>query len=433
MELQAGLVLIITFLGLLLMSVPIAIVIALASFATILFVLSFDMSIFIVSQNMVTGIDSFSLLAIPFFIIAGSLMTHGGIAAKLIDLAKVMAGRMPGSLLQTNILGNLFFGSVSGSSVASAVAMGSAVGPLQEKEGYDMRIAAATNISSASLGLVIPPSGMYIIFSVLTGGTSIAALFLAGYIPGLLWAVGCMIIAYLYAKKYNLPVAERLSNSQKFKIFLDAIPSLLLIVIIMGGILTGIFTATEASGIAVAYTLFLSVIVYRTIKIKQLPKIFLESATTTSIVMFLIAASSVMSWVMAFTGIPAAISSAMLSISSSPIILLILINLFLLVVGCFMDLTPALLLFTPIFFPVVQSFGMHPVHFGVMITMNLAISGMTPPIGNILMVGCSVAKVEIEEVIKPLLPFFLMRVAILFIVAFVPAIPLFLPQLLGNI
>ena len=432
MELQAGLILVISFVVLLALSIPISITIALASIITILFFLPFEMAIFIVAQNMVTGIDSFSLLAIPFFIISGALMNSGGIAERLINLAKVLAGRTPGSLLQTNIIGNLLFGSISGSAVASAVAMGGAIGPMQKKEGYDPKISAAVNISSASVGLVIPPTGMFIIYSVLTGGTSIAALFLAGYIPGLLWAIGCMIVAYIYAKKHNMPVAEKVSSSEVIRVFLDAVPSLLLIVIIMGGILSGIFTATEASGIAVAYTFFLSVIVYRTIKIKDLPKIFVDAATTTGIIMFLIAASSVMSWVMAFTGIPIAISNLLLSITSNPIILLILINIFLLIVGLFMDLTPALLLFTPIFFPIVQSFGMDPVHFGVVIVMNLAISGITPPLGSILVVGCSLANLEIEDVIKPILPFFLMRVAVLFLVTFIPMISLILPRLFGH-
>lgn len=432
MELQAGVILIITFVAFILKSIPIAFGIVLASLITILFFLGLDMSIFIVGQNMVTGLDSFSLLAIPFFIISGQLMNSGGISEKLINLAKALAGKTPGSLLQTNILGNLLFGSISGSAVASAIAMGSALGPMQKKEGYCPKISAATNISSASLGLVIPPTGMFIIYSVLTGGTSIAALFLAGYIPGLLWALGCMVVAYIYAKKHQMPVSEGVTLSAGVKTFLDAVPSLLLIVIIMGGIVGGIFTATEAAGIAVAYTFLLSVVVDRTVKLKELPKIFVDAAVTTSIVMFLIAASSVMSWVMAFTGIPVAISTWMLGISSNPIVLLIMINLILMLVGLFMDLTPALLLFTPIFFPVVQSFGMDPVHFGLVMVMNLALSGITPPLGSILVVGCSIADLDIEDVVKPVLPFFLMRVAILFLVTFLPAIGLFLPQLFGH-
>jgi len=431
MEMQAGLLLIASFIGLLMISVPISISIALASVTTILFFLPFDMSIFIVGQNMVTGLDSFSLLAIPFFVVSGALMNSGGIAEKLVNLSKVLAGRIPGGLLQTNIIGNLLFGSISGSAVASAVAMGGAIGPMQKKEGYDPKISAAVNISSASVGLVIPPSGMFIIYSVLTGGTSIAALFLAGYIPGLMWAIGCMIVAYIYAKKHNLPMTGSVTLSEGWKIFLDAIPSLFLVVLIMGGIISGIFTATEASGIAVAYTFILSVCVYRTLKLRDLPKIFIEAATTTSIIMFLIAASSVMSWVMAFTGIPTAISNLMLSISSNPMVLLLLINIFLLIIGLFMDLTPALLLFTPIFFPIVQSFGMDPVHFGLVIVMNLAISGITPPFGSILVVGCSMAELEIEDVIKSIFPFFLMRVFVLLLVTYIPAISLVLPRLFG--
>ena len=432
MELVAGLILVIAFVILLAIGVPVSFSIAIASMITIMFFLSFDMSVFIAGQSMVTGIDSFSLLAIPFFIISGQLMNSGGISQRLVNFAKALAGRMPGSLLQTNIIGNLLFGSISGSAVASAVAMGAAIGPMQKKEGYDSKIAAAANISSASLGLILPPTGMFIIYSVLTGGTSIAALFLAGYIPGLMWAVGCMVIAYFFAKKYNMPVSERVTFNEGFKTFLDAIPSLLLIFIIIGGIVSGIFTATEASGIAVAYTFILSVFVYRTIKIKELPKIFVEAGITTSVVMFLVAASSVMSWVMAFTGIPTALSTFMLGISSNPVVLIIMINIVLLIVGLFMDLTPALLLFTPIFFPISQSIGMDPVHFGVMIVMNLTLSGLTPPLGSILVVGCSIADLEIEDVVKPIMPFFIMRLVGLMLVAFIPAISLFLPRLFGH-
>lgn len=431
MELQAGLTLIIAFAVLLIMSVPISISIGLASFITILFFLPFDMSIFIISQSFVSGIDSFSLLAVPFFILAGMLMNSGGIAERLINLAKVLVGRVPGSLLHTNIVGNMLFGSISGSSVAAAAAMGGAIGPMQKKEGYDPKFSAAANIASAPIGLVMPPTGVLIIYSVVSGGTSIAALFVAGYLPGILWGLACMVVAYIIAKKNNYPVSERVSFSTGFRVFLDAFPSLFLVFIIIGGIIGGVFTATEASAIAVVYTLILSFVFYRTIKLKDLPKILIDSATMTCVIMFLVASSSVMSWVMAFTGIPEAVSSLLINISSNPIVLLLIMNVFLLVIGTIVDITPAVLIFTPIFLPIAQSIGMDPVHFGIMLVMNLSIGNITPPAGSALFVGSSIAGLDIEDVIKPLLPFYAALIVVLLLVAFVPAITMFLPNLFG--
>lgn len=356
---QVGLLLIGTFALLLALSVPVSVSIIISSVVTMASTLSLDLGTFVASQRMVGGVDSFSLLAVPFYILCGVLMNTGGIAQKLIDFAKILVGRIPGGLAHTNILGNTLFGSLSGSSVAASVAIGGVLIPMEEKEGYDKKFAAAVNIASAPTGLIIPPSGILIIYPVLAG-CSVVGMIMSGYIPGLMWALACMVVAYVIAKKNHYPTAGKVPASVFFKYFVDAIPSLLLIVIIVGGVMSGIFTATESAAVAVAYTLFLSIVVYRSIKIKDLPKILLDACETTAVIMFLIAGSNVMSFVMSFTGLPSAIGNALISVSSNKYVILLIINLVLLVVGCFMDITPAVLIFTPIFLPVVQSFGMDP-------------------------------------------------------------------------
>ena len=430
MAVQAGLVLLIIFALLLILRVPISISIAIASIATILTQLPFDLSIFVAAQKLVTSIDNFSLLAVPFFILAGILMTNGGIAERLVNFAKVLVGRMPGSLASTNIVGNMLFGSISGSSVASAIAIGGVMGPMEKKEGYDPRFSAAANIASAPTGLLIPPSQSLIIYSLASGGTSIAALFIAGYLPGILWGLLCMVVAMFIAKRNKYPISAKVTPKIAFKTFLDAIPSLMLIVIVIGGILAGIFTATEAAAVAVIYSLILAFI-YKNVKIKDLPRIIIESVVLTCMIMLLVAASGVMSWVMSYTGIPQMISDVLMGISSNPIIILLLINVLLLIVGTFMDITPAILIFTPIFLPVVTAFGMDPVHFGIMLVLNLCVGNITPPVGSALFAGASVAKLELEDVIKSLLPFYGAIIVALLLVTFIPEISLLLPRLLG--
>jgi len=430
MTLTSGLTLLIVFALMLILSVPISVSIVIASAVTILLLLPFDMAIFTSAQKLVTGIDSFSLLAVPFFILSGILMNNGGIAERLVNFAKVLVGRMPGALAHTNIVGNMLFGSLSGSSVAAAAAIGGVMAPLQKKEGYDPRFSAAVNIASAPTGLLIPPSGILIIYSLVSGGTSVAALFLAGYLPGILWGIACMIAAYIIAKRNGYPVSERVTFKIAFKTFIDAIPSLMMIVVVIGGILAGIFTATEASAIAVAYSLILSLI-YRAVKIKDLPRMIMESVEITSVIMLLVAGSAVMSWIMSFTGIPQAISNLIMEISSNPIIILLIINIFLLIIGTFMDITPAVLIFTPIFLPLVTSFGMDPIHFGIMMVMNLSVGNITPPVGSALFAGVSIAKLDLEDVMKPIIPFYVAIIIALLLVTYIPAISMVLPKLLG--
>jgi len=411
------------------LGIPVSFAIGLSSLATIMLALPLDPAIAVMAQKMASGLDSFSLLAIPFFILAGNIMNQGGIALRLINFAKILGGRLPGALAHCNVLANMMFGSISGSAVASAAAVGGTMAPLQKKEGYDEAFSTAVNITSCPTGLLIPPSNTFIVYSLVSGGTSIAALFLAGYIPGILMGLSLMIVAGIIAKKRGYPIAPRPTRSEAIQKTIDALPSMLLLVVIMGGIIGGIFTATEASAIAVAYTFFLAVVIYREVNLKQLPKIILESAVTTSIVLLLIGASMGMSWAMANGDVPYMISDALLAVSENPLMIMFIINIILLVVGIFMDMTPALLIFTPIFLPIAQDLGMDPVHFGVMMTFNLCIGICTPPVGSALFIGCSVSKVAIDKVIKPLLPFYAVLFVALMLVTFIPEISLFLPRL----
>ncbi len=428
MELQSALTLFTTFAVLMALGVPIAFAIGLATLATFLLLFPFDQSVFIIAQQMASGLDSFTLLAIPFFILAGNIMNRGGIARRLIEFAKVLGGQFPGALAHVNILANMMFGSISGSAVASAAAVGGVMSPLQRKEGYDPGFSAAVNIASCPTGLLIPPSSTFIVYSLITGGTSIAALFVAGYIPGILMGVSLMLVAGIIAKKRGYPVAPRPSLREVAEKTLNAVLPLGLIFIVMGGIVGGVFTATEASAAAVVYTLFLALVWYREIGIKDLPGVITESAVTTSIVLLMIGCSIAMSKAMAFSDIPYTVSDALLALSDNPIMLLLIINLALLVVGTFMDMTPALLIFTPIFLPVVQDLGIDPVHFGVMMTFNLCIGICTPPVGSALFIGCSVGEVSIAKVLKPMLPMYAVLVSLLMLVTFIPQLSLWLPE-----
>lgn len=387
---------------------------------------------FISAQKLVSGIDSFTLLAVPFFILAGQLMSSGGIARRLINLAMLFLGKVPGSLALTNIAGNAMFGSLSGSGIAAATAIGGVMNPLEKEQGYDEGFSAATNIATAPVGQLIPPTNAFIVYSAASGGASVATLFMAGWIPGLLWAFLCMLVAFLYAKKQGYVVKrEKLTGAETVKVIWDAIPSLLLIVIIIGGILSGYFTPTEASGVAVIYAFILSAFVYKSIKLKDLKDILVDAAVMTTIVMLIIGASSVLSFVLSFTGLPQAISSLMLGVSDNKIVILLLINVILLIVGTFMDMAPALLIFTPIFLPVITNIGMDPIQFGVMMVMNLSIGTVTPPVGSVLFVGCSVAKLKVENVVSKLIPYFAAIVIALLFVTFVPAFSTWLPTVLG--
>lgn len=429
----SGLIILTVLVVLLLLGTPIAVALGIASVCAILPIMPFDVTVLTASQRIFSGISVFSLLAIPFFVLAGNIMNKGGIAIRLINLAKLVTGRLPGALAQTNVLANMLFGSISGSGTAAASAMGSIIGPIEKEDGYDPAFSAATNIATAPTGLLIPPSNVMITYSLVAGGASVSALFMAGYIPGFLWGLACMVVVYFIAKKHNYRSEMKYSGKEKVKIILDSLPCLLLIVLVIGGILIGAFTATEGSVVAVVYSLILSLFVYKSIKVKDLYGIFKESAEMTGIIIFLIGVSSIMSFVMAFTGIPQMVSSALLSLTDNKYIILLLINVILLIVGTFLDMTPAVLIFTPIFLPVCQALGMNIIHFGIMMIFNLCIGTITPPVGTTLFVGVKVGGVTIEKVFKLLLIYFVAIFIVLMLVTYIPEISLFLPTVLGQL
>lgn len=424
------LVLVLSFLVLLGIGVPVAWGLGLSAFLTLLMSMDSLAAVATMAQRMGTGLDSFSLLAIPFFILAGQLMNRGGLARRLIDFAKAIVGAAPGGLAAVNILAAMLFGAIAGSAAAAASAIGGIMTDRMEKEGYPRRFSAAVNITSATTGLIIPPSNVLIVYSLASGGVSIAALFLAGYIPGIITGMLLIIVAAIWAKRKGYPRGESWKLIEIWTTFRKAFLSLLLLVVVIGGIVFGIFTATEASAVAVAYCLLL-VLAYREITVKDLPAIFAESVTTTAIVLLLVATSAALSWVMSYEELPQTITAGLLSVSDNPIVLLLLINLILLAVGIFMDMTPAVLIFTPIFLPVVTELGMHPVHFGIMMVLNLCIGLCTPPVGSVLFVGVGVAGVKLTEVLRPLLPLFLMMLISLMLVTFIPELSLWLPRVFG--
>ena len=436
MDASIGIYLVLIFGALIALGVPIAISIGVSSVIILISTMPFTVAVSTAGQKMVTGIDSFSLLAVPLFILAGNIMNHGGIANRLIRFAYIFVGRIPGAVSHVNIVANMLFGSVSGSAVAAVAAVGKTLLPQVQKNGMDVSLFTAANIASGPTGQIIPPSNGMIVYSVVSGGTSIGALFLAGYIPGILMGLASMIVVAIYLKINPALAGDRVVVKFTFKeacqIIWQAFPSLALIIVIIGGIIAGIYTATEAACAAVVYALILSVI-YKQIDLKTLKFIAKDTIEISSLVLFLIGASSAMSYVLAYTQLPKLISDTILGITTNEIVILLIINIVLLIVGMFMDLTPALLIFTPIFLPIVTAIGMHPVHFGIMIMFNLCVGIMTPPVGSALFVGCSISGVSIESATRKLLPFFAAIIIVLMLVTYIPALSMSIPTWAGMI
>jgi len=421
------------FVFLLLSNVPISFSIGLATVATMLLNMPPEPAVTQVAQKVATGLDNFALLAIPFFILSGQLMGQGGIARRLINLAKALLGTLPGGLAYVNIFACMLFGAISGSAVAATTAIGTFMIPEMSKEGYDKNFSAAVNATSATTGLLIPPSNILIVYSLASGSVSVAALFVAGYIPGILTGLSLMVVAAIIGiiKKYR--GSERVRLTEVVRRFFDAILSLTLIIIVIGGIIVGVFTATEAAAIAVLYSFLLSVVVYREIKLSELPALLKKTIVLNAVVMLLIGTSMALSWLMAFENIPQTITAALIGLTNNKIIILLLINMILLVVGTFMDATPAVLIFTPIFLPVVMQLGISPLHFGIFMILNLCIGIVTPPVGAVLFVGCAVAETKISYIIKWLLPLFVAMIISLLLITFIPQLSLYLPDKLGLI
>ncbi|MFK7845792.1 MAG: TRAP transporter large permease [Rhodothermales bacterium] len=424
------LVLAITFASLLALGVPIAYSIGIATMVTMLTGIQVAPALTTTAQRMATGLNSFSLLAIPFFILAGQLMNSGGLARRLIDFAKSILGTLPGGLAHVNIVASMLFGAISGSAVAAASAIGGVMGPRMEKEGFDRDFSAAVNITAATTGLLIPPSNVLIVYSLASGGVSIAALFLAGYVPGILVGLMLMAVASFFSIKNKYPISDRIPLLEVVKKFVHAAPSLLLIFIVIGGIIGGVFTATEAAAVAVLYAMVLGFL-YREISFKDMPQIILDASATTGIVMLLIGTSIGMSWIMAYENIPQSVTESLIALTDNRILILLMINVILLAVGTFMDMTPAVLIFTPIFLPIAIQLGIDPTHFGIILVLNLCVGLCTPPVGSVLFVGVGVAQTTIAKVVRPLLPFFIAMIIALILVTYIPALSLWFPSLFG--
>ncbi|TLU59481.1 TRAP transporter large permease [Thalassotalea litorea] len=416
---------------LLLSNQSIAIAIIIATFASMIYTIDILPAATTVAQRLAAGVDSFALLAVPFFILSGYLMGSGGIASRLIDFAMSLVGKLPGGLAYVNVIACTLFGSISGSAVASTSAVGGFMIPEMEKAGYTRSLSSAVTVTASTVGMLIPPSNILIIYSLASGGVSIAALFIAGYLPGLLVTFLLMAAAAIYLKRTNQVPARAVEIKPLITSFIGALPSLALVVLVIGGIIGGFFTPTEAGAVAVIYSFILAFYVYRQLSARDLYPLFLQAVRTTSIVMLLIAASSAMSWLLSYQSIPQTISEAMLTLSDNPLYILLIINLVLLVIGTFMDMTPAVLIFTPIFLPVAESLGISPLHFGIMMILNLSIGLCTPPVGSVLFVGCSIGKISIAEIIKPILPLYVAMVFALICVTAFPQISEFLPGLFG--
>tara|TARA_B100000959_G_scaffold282912_1_gene350456 strand:+ start:8637 stop:9929 length:1293 start_codon:yes stop_codon:yes gene_type:complete len=423
-------VLLLTFIILLSLNIPIALAIGVSTTLSMIVTIPIAPALTTIAQQMATGMNSFALLAIPFFILSGYIMAQGGIANRLINFAKVIVSSFPGGLAYVNIIACMFFGAISGSAAAATSAVGGVMIPSMNKEGYDKNFNTALTVTASTTGLLIPPSNILIIYSLASGGVSISALFIAGYIPGLLIGLSLIFVSMIMARINSYPSGLKYGLKDIITRSFEALPSLLLIYIVIGGIIKGIFTATEASAVAVLYSLFLAFL-YKEIKLTDIPNILLKTVETTSIVMLLIGTSKAMSWLLSYLNIPQIISTYLINLTDNIFLLLIIINILLLVVGTFMDMTPAVLIFTPILLPVVTGLGIDPLHFGIIMILNLCIGLCTPPVGSVLFLGCGIGKTSIDQLIKPLLPLYMAMIIILLLITYFPQLSLFLPTYLG--
>ena len=445
MAIQALLVILAVLLVLLFLGVPISYAIAVSSLTAILSSIDLNVAVLTAAQRTFVGMSKFSLTAIPFFILAGNIMNQGGIAKRLVDFVMAILGKLPGALLVTNIGTNALFGAISGSASAAAAAVGSMIRDGADAPGYDPAVGgggpgggapppavtAATNAASSCSGLLIPPSNALITYSLASGGTSVAALFMAGYIPGIIWALCCCVVGVLLAVKLGYKGTPGKFDWKNLGVCtLRALPSLSLIIVVIGGIIGGVFSATEGSAIAVVYALVLA-FCYRSINLKSLWKIIVDSAKMSGMVVFLVGVSNILGWVMAFLQIPDAVAAALLSLTSNKYIILLIMNVILLVSGTFMDVTPAILIFTPLFLPICQSFGMSTIQFGLILVYNLCIGNITPPVGNALFVGIKVGRTSLSKVMPYMLMYYVAIIGGLLLVTFIPAVSTALPQAMG--
>jgi tripartite ATP-independent transporter DctM subunit len=384
-------------------------------------------------QRMLTAVNSFPLLAVIFFIFAGVLMARGGVSTRLVRMAEVIVGRVPGGLAQINILASMFFGGVSGSAVADVSSIGAMLIPAMEKDGYTKPYATAITLTSAIMGPIIPPSIAMIIFAHVAGSVSIAGLFLAGAIPGILIGLGLMVAAFIHGKLYHDKVPPPIPWKEKLRRVMDGLAGMTTVIIILGGITSGIFTATEAGAVAAAYALILTVVIYKEVKVSQLPGILYECCLINAVVLFLVATSSVFTWILTYENFPMMISETFLSLTDSKWVILLILNIILLFMGMFIDLTPAIIMIVPILLPLADKLDIHLIHLGVIVVINLCFGLITPPVGTSLFVGCRIANLPITAVIRPMLPLLPIMIAILMLVTYVPEIVMWLPRIFGFV
>ncbi len=416
----------ISFITFLILGIPIAFVLGLTSFVALLY--SGDIPLLLMPKEMFSGTDSFPLLAVPFFILAGNLMNTGGITKRLINFCNILLGYVRGGLALVNVVASMFFAGITGAAVADTSALGSILIPAMTEEKYDRDFSAAVTAASSTVGPIIPPSIPMVILGTV-GELSIGALFLAGVIPGIMVGLSLLVVSYIISRRRNYPKGSIKSIKEFFFGLKDAILALLMPGIIMGGILGGIFTPTEAAVVAVVYALLVSFLVYREIRWKDLPKILIDSIVTTSIIMLVIANSAIFGWILANQQVPQSVAQIFLSISNNKWVILLLLNIFLLFVGTFMETTASLIILTPILLPLAVKVGIDPIHFGIVMVLNLVIGLITPPLGVCLFIACSIAKITLEQIVKAILPFLIAAIAILFIVTYIPQLSLWIPQM----
>ncbi|SDX14248.1 TRAP transporter large permease [Roseicitreum antarcticum] len=416
-----------TFVTLLLIGTPVAFCLGVSSFATILYM---GLPPLVVFQRLNSGVSVFALMAIPFFIYAGDLMVRGDIARRLVALAGALVGNLRGGLGQVNIVASVMFGGVSGSAAADASAVGGLMVPQMKERGYGADYAVNITVVSSIIALMLPPSHNLIIYSISAGGRlSIADLFTAGIIPGLLLALSLMVAAWIVARKRGYPTEPFPGMRMVGVLFVSALPGLILVAIIFGGVRSGVFTASESSNIAVVYALFITLFVYRSLPWNQFVAATMGAVRTTAMVLLVIGCAASFGWLLAYLQVPAAIVSFMQGISNNPIVILLLINVALLILGTFMDMSPLIVITTPIFLPVAMAFGVDPVHFGIILILNLGIGLCTPPVGAVLFVGCAVGRISIWEAVRGIWPFYFAAVVTLMLVTYIPALSLWLPAL----
>ncbi|ACX86228.1 TRAP transporter large permease [Pectobacterium parmentieri] len=422
-------ILVATLAVLLAVGVPVAYAVGLSAIVGAFWI---DLPLEAVMIQITNGVNKFSLLAIPFFILAGAIMAEGGIARRLVSFAYIFVGFIRGGLSLVNIVASTFFGAISGSSVADTASIGSVMIPEMEKKGYPRDFSAAVTASGSVQAILTPPSHNSVIYSLATGGTvSIASLFIAGILPGLLLSLTLMVMCVGFAHRRGYPKGERVPFRQALKIFVDTLWGLMTVVIIMGGILSGIFTATESAAIACLWSFFVTMFIYKDYKWSELPKLMYRTVKTVTIVMILIGFAAAFGAIMTYMQLPARITEFFTSISDNKYVILMWINIMLLLVGTLMDMAPLILILTPVLLPVAHSLGIDPVHFGMIMLVNLGIGLITPPVGSVLFVASAVSKQKIEQVIKAMLPFYCGLFFVLMLVTYIPAISLWLPKFFG--